>query len=59
MKKIEQPYMTVKEVAEQMSISKSHAYKLMRLCNKELEQMGKLTVAGRISRKYFNERYYG
>ncbi|HRV28911.1 MAG TPA: transcriptional regulator [Spirochaetia bacterium] len=50
--------MRVDEVAELMGISESCAYKIMRKLNKELEQQGKITTAGRISRKYLFERIY-
>jgi predicted DNA-binding transcriptional regulator AlpA len=50
--------MRVDEVAELMGISESCAYKIMRKLNKELEQQGKITTAGRVSRKYLLERVY-
>lgn len=51
-------FMRVDEVAELMGISESCAYKIMRRLNKELEQQGKITTAGRVSRKYLLERVY-
>ncbi len=56
--KEEPKFMRVDEVAELMGISESCAYKIMRKLNKELEQQGKITTAGRISRKYLFERIY-
>ena len=47
------------EVAEALGVSMSHAYKIVRLLNKDLEKKGFLTVAGRVSRKYFEEKFYG
>lgn len=35
------------------------AYKIIRKLNKELNEKGYITVAGKVSKKYFNERYYG
>lgn len=47
------------EVAEELDVSQSHAYKIIRILNDELNVKGFITVAGRVSRKYFNERLYG
>ena len=49
-------FMRVQEVAEILEISQSSAYKIMRQLNKELEEQGKITTAGRVSRRYFEER---
>lgn len=51
-------YIQVKEVMEICSVSETHAYRIMRRLNKELEAKGFVTTAGRISRKYFMERLY-
>lgn len=55
----EKKFIRVDEVARELDISESHAYKIMRRLNKELEEKGYITVAGRINRQYFNERLYG
>lgn len=56
-KKTELPkFMRVQEVAEILEISQSSAYKIMRQLNKELEEQGKITTSGRLSRRYFEER---
>ena len=39
------------------SCSKSRAYKVISELNHELERKGFLYVRGRVSRKYFEERY--
>ena len=53
-------FMRVEEVAEELDVSVSYAYKIIRKLNAELEKKGILTIAGRVSRKYFKERlYYG
>lgn len=49
-------FMRVNDVAEALGISTSHAYKIIRRLNAELEQKGIITIAGRVSRKYFLER---
>ena len=45
-------------MATELSVSKPFAYKIIRKLNKELEEKGYLTVAGRINTKYFSERVY-
>ncbi|MGI6743590.1 MAG: DNA-binding protein [Eubacteriales bacterium] len=53
-------FMKVEEVAKELGISKSHAYKIMQKLNAELKEKGFLTVAGRVNRKYFMEKFcYG
>lgn len=42
-----------------MGVSEGKAYKIIRQLNDELKAAGYLTVAGRVSRKYFEERIYG
>ncbi len=52
-------FVTAKEVAELLGISKSKAYAIIRELNDELSAKGFITVAGRVSRKFFEERFYG
>lgn len=52
-------FISAEEMAKELGISKSFAYKLMREMNEELQKKGYLTIAGRVSRKYFEEKIYG
>ncbi|MCB7305851.1 MarR family transcriptional regulator [Bariatricus massiliensis] len=52
-------FVTAREIAEELGISKPFAYKLVRPMNEELEAKGFLTIAGRVSRKYYEEKFYG
>ena len=52
-------FVTAREIAEELGISKPFAYKLVRQMNEELEAKGFLTIAGRVSRKYYEEKFYG
>ena len=52
-------FMRVEEVAEELGVSVSYAYKIIRKLNAELKEKGFITIAGRISRQYFKERIYG
>ena len=47
------------EVAQELSVSKPYAYKLIKKLNDELKQKGFITIAGRVNRQYFEERLYG
>ena len=52
-------FMRVEEVADELGVSVSYAYKVIRRLNDELKEKGFVTIAGRINRQYFNERIYG
>ena len=45
--------MRVNDVAKELGISVSHAYKIMQRLNKELREKGYMIIAGRVNRKYF------
>ncbi len=49
-------FMKVDEVAAELGVSKSYAYKIVQRLNAELKEKGYLTIAGRINREYFCER---
>jgi predicted transcriptional regulator len=51
--------MSADDVAKELSCSKSHAYKLVKLMNKELESQGYITMAGRVPRAYLAKKMYG
>lgn len=52
-------YLTAKEVAEILGISKSKAYQIIRKLNFELENQGYIVISGKISLKFLQEKYYG
>ena len=51
-------FMRADEVAKELGLSRSYAYKLIRQLNQELKERGFLTIAGRINRDYLRERLY-
>lgn len=55
---VEQQFMRVEEVAQALGISQSYAYKVVQQLNAELKNLGFITIAGRVNRKYFRERFY-
>lgn len=48
-------FMRVEEVAQELEVSRSYAYRLIA----ELREKGYMTIAGRVNRLYFQERLYG
>lgn len=52
-------FLKAPEIADLMEVSIPYAYKIIRNLNHELQDKGYLTVSGRVSRKYFEEKYYG
>ena len=52
-------FMRVDQVAAELGVSISYAYKLVRQLNRELRDAGYITIAGRVDRKYFHEKFYG
>ena len=48
--------MTVEEVAAELGVSKSYAYKIVKQLNEELQKLGYLTVAGRVNTNYFRKK---
>ena len=52
-------FMKAEEIQEELGISKTYAHKIIKELNEELEKMGYKTLAGRVSRKFFNEKFYG
>ena len=51
-------FVTAGEVAQELGVSKPFAYKLVRQMNEELEEKEFITIAARVSRKYYEEKIY-
>lgn len=51
-------FMRVDEVAKELNVSHSYAYKLVKSLNEELKKLGCITIAGRVDRKFFYEKFY-
>lgn len=52
-------FITAPEVAEAMGVSVGKGYEIIRNLNKELKAQGYIVIAGKVSRKFFSEKYYG
>ena len=51
-------FLTATEVTEILHISRSSAYRIIQRLNGELKAQGKITIAGKISSRYFYENVY-
>lgn len=54
-----QLFVTAADVSRELNVSSAYAYRLIRRLNDELDSKGFLTIAGRVSRQYFEEKFYG
>ena len=52
-------YFDANQISKMLDISKASAYGIIRKLNDELEKKGFIVVHGKISKVYFNERWYG
>lgn len=51
--------MNANDVADELGVSKGHAYKQIRQLNEELAASGYLTVSGKIPRAFWKKKFYG
>ena len=49
-------FMRVDEVAQELGISKSYAYKIVQKLNAEFSSKGFLTISARVNKQYFMDR---
>lgn len=56
---MEKQFIGAKEVAEILGISISGGYAIIRRLNAELSDKGYVTVRGKVSRAFFEEKCYG
>lgn len=49
-------FMTVQEVADELGVSKSYAYKVIKQLNEEMQKLGYLTVNGRVNTQFFQKK---
>ena len=50
--------LTAGKVAETLGVSKGHAYKLIRELIEELQSIGYLVVAGKVSKAFWETKFY-
>ena len=51
--------MSAEDVANELGVSKGHAYKLIRQLNEEIEASGYIVVSGKIPRAFWEKKFYG
>ena len=44
------------DVMQMLGVGQTTAYKIIQELNKELKEKGKITISGRVNKKYFDER---
>lgn len=52
-------YITASELSQMLGISRGYAYKIIRKLNDELKKRGFLVISGKVSKRYFEKRWYG
>lgn len=52
-------FITANEVADIMGISRTKAYQIVRSLNRELKEMGYITIAGKCPIQFFKQKFYG
>ena len=51
-------FYTAQEVAEILGVSRTKAYKIVKELNIELREKGYIIIAGKVPKRYFEERCY-
>lgn len=59
MRKETKLYLTAGDISELIGVSLGTGYRIVRKLNSELEQEGFIVIAGKIPRKFFDQRYFG
>ncbi len=55
---VESKFINAKEVSQILDVSESSAYRIIKKLNDQLEEQGKITISGKVSRRYFSEKVY-
>lgn len=54
----EQKFYTAADVSKRMGVSQTTGYRIIKKLNDELKAQGFITIAGKISKRYFEEKVY-
>lgn len=52
-------YITATQIQTVLGVGRTKAYAIVKTLNKELADMGYITVAGKCPMEYFKKKYYG
>lgn len=55
-KTLEIQFYQVEDVMAMLGVGQTKAYQIIRELNKELKAMGKITISGKVNKKYFDEK---
>jgi hypothetical protein len=55
----EKMFVRANDIVQDLGVSIPYAYKLIRELNAELKAKGYMTVSGRVSRQFYEEKFYG
>lgn len=55
---MEKAYIDAKELSEILGVSSGKAYEIIRELNAELQEMGYITISGKVSRAFFKKKWY-
>lgn len=58
MNKEEQKFLRAEDVASMLGVSTVTGYRIIKQLNDQLKEQGYIVVAGKISKRYFNEKVY-
>ena len=50
-------FLRVQDIAQELSVSTSHAYKIIKALNQEMEAKGFMVVSGRVNRSFFEKKF--
>lgn len=53
------PFYTADDVIEILDVKRTKAYEIIRRLNAELEGQGFMTTKGKVSKRYFHQRFFG
>ncbi len=52
-------FITPSDIAQELGVSVSYGYKISKRLNDELRAMGYMVISGKVSRTFFEEKFYG
>jgi hypothetical protein len=52
-------YVKADEIAADLDVSVAYAYKVIQKLNRELKSQGYMVISGRVSRQFYEEKFYG
>lgn len=53
---VEKQYYTVQDIMKIIGCSRCTAYSIIKKCNEELKELGKITINGKVNIKYFHSK---